>query len=249
MIFNKQPIFIYEPEMLQLLFLLGITWILLWFFNDKQWWVLGFKPTPFLLKYGLWGFIIAAFFSLSTYLLKMYFTGEVYGMASNLKSGPILLGFWQEIRSVLTEELIFRGALFYLVYKKWGSKPAIIISSVAFAAIHLLTVSAWNNPIQISMLLAFTFLMGLLLAFAFIQSGSILIPFAIHFGWNCIQNFAFGENGNNLRLFELKNTPPEVTISYAAFFTLLLLPKIGAILGNYLLLKHYPKGGLEKSLK
>ena len=69
------------------------------------------------------------------------------------------------------------------------------------------------------------------------------------FGWNCIQNFAFGENGNNLRLFELKNTPPEVTISYAAFFTMLLLPKIGAILGNYLLMKRYPKVGLEKSLK
>ena len=84
---------------------------------------------------------------------------------------------------------------------------------------------------------AFTFAMGLLLAYSYSKTFSILIPFAIHLGWNLTQNFVFPDRPEGNHFFILAATPPLVTVSYFVFFIMLLFPKISAIGLDYLIVK------------
>ena len=88
-----------------------------------------------------------------------------------------------------------------------------------------------------SIVFLFTFCIGLLLAFSYAKTFSILIPFAIHLGWNLTQNFIFPDKPEGNHLFILAAPPPIVTVSYFVFFIMLLVPKISAIGLDYLIVK------------
>jgi hypothetical protein len=94
---------------------------------------------------------------------------------------------------------------------------------------------------QMLIVFSFTFVMGILLAYAYAKTYSLLFPFAIHFGWNLTQNYIFPDTANGQHIFIASGTPPEVTISYIAFFALLLLPKIAVIVCNYFIVKQHPQ--------
>ena len=72
--------------------------------------------------------------------------------------------------------------------------------------------------VQMALVFAFTFAMGLLLAYAYARSFSMLLPFAIHLGWNWMQNYVFPDNPMGSHVFVLDGPPPVVTISYLAFY-------------------------------
>jgi membrane protease YdiL (CAAX protease family) len=95
--------------------------------------------------------------------------------------------------------------------------------------------------IQMTIVFAFTFTMGIVLAYAYAKTYSLLFPLAIHFGWNLTQNYIFQDTANGQHIFTLSGTPPTVTISYVAFFSLLLIPKIAVIVCNYLIVKQHPQ--------
>ena len=67
-----------------------------------------------------------------------------------------------------------------------------------------------------------TSLQSLLLAYSYAKTLSILIPTAIHFGWNLTQNFIFPDRPEGDHIFILAGTPPIVTVSYFIFFLLLI---------------------------
>ena len=106
---------------------------------------------------------------------------------------------------------------------------------------HWINAGVWGNLTQMAIVFTFTFAMGLLLAFSYAKTYSILIPFAIHFGWNLTQNYIFPDTAAGNHVFILATPPPEVTISYLAFFTMLLLPKISVLIFNYLIIKKHRK--------
>ncbi len=227
--------------MLQIIFLLLISWLILWVFEKKNLLVLGLTPTSKRLKYFTILFIVSSFLSATTFFLKMYFAKEVYTISETLTTKSILLEIWYQFRSVLTEELLCRGALLYMLIKKIGQTKAIITSSIIFAVLHWLNAGVWGNFSQMTIIFVFTFLMGLLLAYAYAKTFSLLIPFAIHFGWNLTQNYIFPDTATGNHIFILAEPPPTVTISYLAFFTMLFLPKIAVLLVNYLIVKKHPQ--------
>lgn len=223
--------------MIQLVGILLISWLVLWLFDKSNLNVLGFQPTKDRTLLFLKLFIVSSICSASAYLLKMWFIEEQYILSPGLSYKSILFGIWEQIRSVLTEELLCRGALLYILIKKLGSKWAVIISATFFALLHWLNAGVWGNLLQMALLFIFTFCMGLVLAYSFVKSNSILIPFAIHFGWNLTQNFIFPDQHTGTHIFMLKTPAPEVTVSYLVFFTLLLLPKISVLVINYFMLR------------
>lgn len=225
--------------MLQLIVLLAFSWLLLYLIEKKDLAVLGLIPTKMRLKYFILLFIVSALLSSTTFLLKMYFAKEMYKISPDLEIKSILQQLWYQCRTVFTEELICRGALLYLLIKKIGPTKAIIISSLIFAILHWLNSGVWGNLQQMIIVFAFTFSMGLLLAYAYARTFSLLIPFAIHFGWNLIQNYIFPETASGNHIFTFAGQAPIVTISYLAFFTMLLLPKISIILFDYLIVRTY----------
>ena len=81
--------------------------------------------------------------------------------------------------------------------------------------------------------------MGILLAYAYARTFSIWIPFVIHFGWNMTQNFIFQEASTGNLIFILAAPLPLIPVSYIAFFTLLLLPKIAILSIDFLIVKQF----------
>ena len=79
----------------------------------------------------------------------------------------------------LVEELIYRGVLVSALDRLWGEAWAVAGSGAAFMLLHLLYQRpAWWAP--------FYFLTGMLFAWAYVRSGSLLVPIALH----SIGNFA-----------------------------------------------------------
>jgi uncharacterized protein len=227
--------------MIQLIGLLAISWLLIWLFEKGNLSVLGLSPTRSRLKYFVVLFIITAICSSTAFLLRICFAKEVYMLNPALSFISVSAEVWHQFRSVLTEELICRGVLLYILIKKTGSKWAIFIASVIFAGLHWINDGAWRDLLHMIIVFSFTFAMGLLLAFSYAKTFSLLIPFAIHFGWNLTQNFIFPDKVTGLHIFTLAAPPPIVTVSYFVFFSMLLLPKISAFVLDYLILRTYPK--------
>jgi membrane protease YdiL (CAAX protease family) len=225
--------------MLQIIGLLGLSWLLIWLFDKKNLTVLGLTPTKERLKYFTILFIVSAIFSATGFLLRMHFAKEEYIVTQSLTTKSVLLEIWYQFRTVLTEELLCRGALLYILIKKIGQTKAVIITSVFFAVLHWLNAGVWGNLIQMIIVFTFTFAMGLLLAYSYARTFSLLIPFAIHYGWNLTQNYIFPDTATGNHILKLATPPPTVTISYLAFFTMLLLPKICVLVSDYLIIKRH----------
>ncbi|MEY2917769.1 MAG: hypothetical protein RIS73_1483 [Bacteroidota bacterium] len=81
-------------------------------------------------------FIITGACCATGFLLKMYFTKQQWQLNTQLTFSLTAQGIWWNIKSVLFEELVFRGVLFYVLIKKLGSAKAIIISAIAFGIYH-----------------------------------------------------------------------------------------------------------------
>ena len=225
--------------MLQLIGLLLISWLLIRLFEKSNLTVLGLTPTTERVKYFIILFIVSGLLSATAFLLRMAIAQEEYTLAPSLTINSVLLETWCQFRTVLTEELICRGALLYILIKKIGQTKGIIVTSVFFAVLHWINAGVWGNWVQMIIVFTFTFAMGLLLAFSYAKTFSLLLPFAIHFGWNLTQNYIFPDTASGNHIFILATPPPEVTISYLAFFTMLLLPKIGVLVVNYLIIKRH----------
>ena len=225
--------------MIQLLGLIAISWGLIWLFEKKHLSVLGLTPTIDRIKYFTILFIMTALCSATAFLLRIYFAKENYMISSTLTSDAVFRETWNQFRMVLTEELLCRGALLYILIRRLGRSWGILISSSIFAVLHWLNAGVWGNMIQMMIVFAFTFSMGLLLAYAYAKTFSLLIPLAIHFGWNLTQNYIFPDSQAGNHVFELSAPPPMVTVSYLVLFTMLLLPKILVILLDYLIVRQH----------
>ncbi|HAD14348.1 MAG TPA: hypothetical protein DCF33_18150 [Saprospirales bacterium] len=223
--------------MLQILGLVLLTGLALWFFGRHSFRVLG--PVPSLPMAGLAAvlLVITALCSASAYWLKMEIAQETYVFNTQFNLKQAGYKIWEVLRGVLTEELLLRGALLYLLMIRWGNRSAIILTSVLFAVLHWLNGGVWGNLVQMAIVFFYTFLMGLVLAYGFVQARTIWVPIAIHFGWNITEQFIFPGSAGNEHVFIMQGVPPEVTVSYAAYFFMLLFPKLSAIGLNYLILK------------
>lgn len=223
--------------MLQLIALLALSWLLIWFFEKKNLSVLGLTPSPERLKYFTLLFIVSAAVAASGFLLRMFLIKETYMLNPSLTLLSFLREIWNQFRTVLTEELLCRGALLYILIKKAGRIKAIIISSVIFAALHWFNAGVWGNPVQMTIVFVFTFSMGLLLAYGYAKTFSLYIPFAIHFGWNLTQNYIFPESASGAHVLVMAAPAPSVTISYLAFFALLLFSKTAVLALDFFIIK------------
>lgn len=223
--------------MLQLIALFAISWFLIWLFSKESLSVLGLSLTKLRLKYFIILFIASALCAASAFLLKMIISQEAYMLSASITTKSVMFEIGNQFRSVLTEELICRGALLYILIKKIGQAKAILISSILFAVLHWFNAGVWGNLIQMIVVFSFTFAMGILLAFAYASTFSLWIPFAIHFGWNLAQNYVFPDTSTGNHIFVLAAPAPVVTVSYFAFFTMLLFPKIAVLAFDYLIIK------------
>lgn len=214
-----------------------LSWLLLWWFDKSTLSVLGFTPSRKRLYDFALFFFISALLSASTFLLRMWIAKQQYQLNPELNWATIGDGVWYNIKSVLYEELIFRGALLYILIKKLGSPKAIVISASAFGAYHWFTHDTWGNPTGMLIDFVVTGAMGVVLAYGYVKSNSLYIPIAIHFGWNLTQQVVFSGGHLGKQLFIEVLPAPVVTVSYFAYFFMQLFPLVSVLLACYLLIR------------
>jgi uncharacterized protein len=225
--------------MLGIIMQLAISWLIIWFFEKGNLNFLGCYPgKKRLVDFALF-FTITAGCCVSGFLLKMLIAAWRWQLNPHLTSSLIAEGVWWNIKSVLFEELIFRGVLLYLLIKKLGATKAIIISAVAFGIYHWFSQNSLGNPVQMVITFFLTGTMGLLLAYGYSKTFSLYIPVGIHLGWNLTQQFIFSDGPLGKQLFIEVLPRPNVTVSYFNYFTMLLVPVICVFVINFWLIKKH----------
>lgn len=223
--------------MLGIIVQLAISWLLVWLIYKEDLGFLGFFPTKKRLNDFTLFLIVTAACCAFGFLLRFLFDNEKWMINPKLNISLILDGVWWNIKSVLFEELIFRGVIFYILIKKLGAAKAIIISAVAFGIYHWFSFGILGDVKQMVIVFFMTGLMGLLLAYGYAKTFSLYIPFAIHLGWNLTQGFIFSNGPIGNGIFIPIKDQAQINVGYVIFFCILLLPVISMLLINYFLLK------------
>jgi uncharacterized protein len=152
--------------MLGIIVQLLVSWLIIWFFEKGNLSILGFYPTKKrLLGFAIF-FIVTALCCSSDFFMRMIFAKQQWELNPKLTANLILTGLWWNIKSVLFEELIFRGVLFYILIKKLGHTKAIIISAIAFGIYHWFSHNVIGDPLQMLITFVITGTMGLVYAYA-----------------------------------------------------------------------------------
>lgn len=87
----------------------------------------------------------------------------------------------------VAEEVFFRGIVFRLLWERWGTVVALVVSALIFGLVHLLNpdASVWGA-------IAIAVEAGLLLGAAYLATGSLWLAIGLHFGWNAATMGIFG---------------------------------------------------------
>jgi len=215
------------------------SWIIVWIFEKGSLSFLGLKPTGKRLKYFLLLFSITAASCASGFLLRIYAADEPWQLNPNISLNQVLEGIWWNLKSVLFEELIFRGVLLYILIKKINAKIAIVISAVSFGIYHWFSLGVFGNGMQMLIVFIATGTMGLLLAYAYAKTFSLYFPIAIHLGWNLTQIFIFSQGPIGNGIFMQATQQPFRTDSYLLYAAITFVPMILALLINFFILRKY----------
>ena len=225
--------------MIGIIIQLTVSWLIVWLYEKGNLSCLGLMPTrKRLLDFILFFFITAAC-AASGFLLQFIIAKQSWMLNPAINPGAILQGVWFTIKSVLFEELIFRGVLLYILIRKLGAAWAIVVSAVAFGIYHWFSHELWGNPLQMTIEFLTSGTMGLVLAYGYAKTFSLYVPVAIHLGWNIVQMVVFSGGGIGNQVFVVVLPAPVVTISYFSYFTMLLLPLLSCWIINTWLLRKY----------
>ncbi|NGO07130.1 CPBP family intramembrane metalloprotease [Streptomyces sp. HC44] len=118
-------------------------------------------------------------FILVSALLITAFGGYSFSWAGNGFMSVVWTTVAVQIGTAVTEELLFRGLALQALEQLWGSRAAIVITSLFFGVAHLGApgASAWSG-------LAISLEAGVLLGAAFLWRRSIWFVAGLHFAWN-----------------------------------------------------------------
>lgn len=188
-----------------------LCWLILWLFTREHITALGIKPNKRRLKEFFLGFVLMALFCTINTLGQSYFKGVSY--IRNYEYGFIesLNASWWTFKAALYDELVFRGAILYLLIKRLGVNWGCLISAVAFGIYHWFSYEVFGSS---TVLMVYVFLItgapGWMFAYAFAKTKSLYAPLGLHFGWTIISSIVFSAGPLGDSLFTIKDEAIEL---------------------------------------
>ncbi|MCK0108842.1 CPBP family intramembrane metalloprotease [Flavobacteriaceae bacterium S0825] len=177
--------------MLGLLVIIVVSWVLLRFIEKKNIEALGIVPNlNRLIQFVIGFFIIAVIVLINIYIetIILKVEWELYSIDYN----TIFNAFVYHLRSALTEELVFRGAILYILIQRIGAIKAIWLSAIVFGVYHWFSYGIIGERI---ILLAYVFVItgftGYVWAYTFHKTKSIMLGLGFHLGYNLIMSFFY----------------------------------------------------------
>lgn len=214
--------------MIGILVALVISWALLWLFRKEHIFVLGFKPSKRVVVDFFIGLILMAAFSSINHLSLSHFQGLHYVRNVNYSIDEALNASWWTFKAGLFEEVLFRGAILYLLIKKLGLKTGCILSAIAFGIYHWFSYNMFDKGL-VPMIYIFllTGAAGWMFAYAFAKSKSIIAPLGLHFGWIFMSIVIFSSGPLGDSMFIISGEPTGLGVweqLWVFVFQTLLIP-------------------------
>lgn len=173
-------------------------------------------------------FILGLIVPLLYYILYKFtvacVTGNPYYYNSVYRLHDFVSALAYIARGVLTEELLFRGAILYLLIIRIGSTRAVLLSSAAFGVYHWFSFQVFGNPAQMLVVFFMTATCGYVFAVAYNRTRSVYLPVALHLGNNIAVSILFSEDrriGGQM-LLKTFETDPVIPPTYIGLPLLLL---------------------------
>lgn len=224
--------------MIGILIELIVSWLLLRIIERKPLSVLGLSLTKSRARDFAIGLCGSALCCAIYHLVTTAFAGITWTLNEQTSGQMILTGSWWTLKSVLFEELIFRGALLYIALQKFGAKIACLLSAIAFGVYHWFSFGALGNPAQMTFIFFMTGVWGIMFAGAFTKTESLYLPMGLHWGWNFVSTVVFSQGPLGPQLLintggrELNGLPSLLIFSIQVFALPLMV---------YFYLKRYTK--------
>ena len=188
--------------MLGLLILLIISWLLLHNSMGEKLKVLGFYPIKKSLIQFVIGFFVIALISLISIYIETLVLKTKWQL-NTINFSTLASSFWYHLKSALTEDLVFRGALLYVLIHKIGSNKAILLSAIVFGIYHWFSYGIINERlivlIYVFLITGFT---GYVWAYSFFKTKSMMLGLGFHLGVNFINSCFFESQPYGQLLFE-----------------------------------------------
>ncbi|MDX1544501.1 MAG: CPBP family intramembrane glutamic endopeptidase [Christiangramia sp.] len=210
---------------------LVLSWVLLYLFEKRSLLALGALPPVKRSIQFLTGFLVTGILCSGVEYLELLAGNGQWKINNAASSGLILNMFWWDFKSVLTEELLFRGALFFILIRRIGAFKAILLSAVTFGIYHWFSFGILGDIVPMIIVFIGTGLMGYAMALAFHRTASMAMPIGFHLGWNFTFNsiFSNGPLGKGLLLTD----GAQAISDWYSLIGLLLVPLIVLLIVIY----------------
>ncbi|WP_191860686.1 CPBP family intramembrane glutamic endopeptidase [Hanstruepera ponticola] len=179
--------------MLGLLVIIIVSWVLLHFIEKKNINVLGIVPSFKRLGQFALGFLVISIIV----LLNIFFETQILKVEWKLSTIDYSLmfeAFGYHVKSALTEDLVFRGAILYILIQRIGAVKAIWLSAIVFGVYHWFSYGIIEGRlILLAYVLVITGFTGYVWAYTFYKTKSIMMGLGFHLGVNLI-NACFFES-------------------------------------------------------
>ena len=191
--------------MLGVLVVFALSWVILWLFSKEHITALGIVPNGRRLREFVIGVVLMAAFCTINTLGQAHFQEVRYVLNPDYGFREITFATWWTFKAAVFEELIFRGAILYILMRKIGVNWACLVSAIAFGIYHWFSYNMFGRGI---IPMAYVFLLtgagGWMFAYTFAKTRSILAPLGLHFGWivMSIVVFSAGPLGDSLFIVE-----------------------------------------------
>lgn len=178
--------------MLGLLVIIVVSWMLLHFIEKKNIAVLGIIPNGKRIIQFLFGFIIILLINLLTIYIESIVLKVEWELKSSINYKNIFNAFMYHLRSALTEDLVFRGAILYILIRRIGAQKAIILSAIVFGVYHVFSYGMTEAKIiPILYVVLITGFTGYVWAYTFYKTNSILMALGFHLGYNLLMTLFY----------------------------------------------------------
>lgn len=192
-----------DPMMIGLLVVFLLSWVLLRGLARESIAVLGIAPTKRRLLELLVGGAFMAGVGVVNFVWQAHFKKIGYELNPDYGVRQLLAGSFWVFRAVLLEELVFRGALLYMLIKAIGPVRACLLSSLLFGVYHWFSYEVFGSRlILMAYILLVTGAGGWMFSYAFARTRSLYAPIGLHVGWNLVAAVVFssGPTGEQLLL-------------------------------------------------
>lgn len=178
--------------MLGLLVIMVISWVVLRFIQKENLTALGIFPN----QKRMGQFFLGFTGMLCIVLLTIYIETAIADIQWRRNDETSYVSLWNatiyHLKSALTEDLVFRGALLYILIKRAGHKIGLFSSAICFGAYHVFSYGMTGSHfIPILYVILVTGITGYIWAYLFYKTGSIMMPLGLHLGYNLTMSMFF----------------------------------------------------------